>query len=82
MIRENQQLLNQFNVLTDAVAVFLAMLVSYWLRFDLFRGEYAARRNHSARKFFRAPIEQKAHTLHARNVFLFDAHVFLSPIDF
>ncbi len=38
MIRENQQLLNQFNVLTDAVAVFLAMLVSYWLRFDLFRG--------------------------------------------
>ena len=38
MIRENQRLLNQFNVLTDAVAVFLAMLVSYWLRFDLFRG--------------------------------------------
>ena len=38
MIRENQQLLNQFNVLTDAVAVFLAMLVSYWLRFSLFRG--------------------------------------------
>ena len=38
MIRENQQLLNQFNVLTDAVAVFLAMLVSYWLRFGLFRG--------------------------------------------
>ena len=38
MIRENQQVLNQFNVFTDAVAVFLAMLVSYWLRFDLFRG--------------------------------------------
>ena len=38
MIRENQRLLNQFNVLTDAVAVFLAMLASYWLRFDLFRG--------------------------------------------
>lgn len=38
MIRENQQLLNQFNVFTDAVAVFLAMLVSYWLRFSLFRG--------------------------------------------
>ena len=38
MIRENQQLLNQFNVLTDAVAVFLAMLVSFWLLFDLFRG--------------------------------------------
>ena len=38
MIRENQRLLNQFNVFTDAVAVFLAMLVSYWLRFDLFRG--------------------------------------------
>ena len=38
MIRENQRLLNQFNVLTDAVAVFLAMLVSYWLRFELFNG--------------------------------------------
>ena len=38
MIRENQQLLNQFNVFTDAVAAFLAMLVSYWLRFSLFRG--------------------------------------------
>ena len=38
MIRENQRLLNQFNVLTDAVAVFLAMLVSYWLRFELFHG--------------------------------------------
>ena len=38
MIRENQRLLNQFNVFTDAVAVFLAMLVSYWLRFSLFCG--------------------------------------------
>ena len=38
MIRENQQLLNQFNVFTDAVAAFLATLVSYWLRFSLFRG--------------------------------------------
>lgn len=38
MIRENQQVLNQFNVFTDAVAVFLAMLVSYWLRFSLFHG--------------------------------------------
>ena len=38
MIRENQRLLNQFNVFTDAVAVFLAMLVSYWLRFNLFHG--------------------------------------------
>ena len=38
MIRENQQLLNQFNVLTDAVAVLCAMLVSYWLRFVLFTG--------------------------------------------
>ena len=38
MMRENQRLLNQLHVFTDGLAVFLAMLVSYWLRFSLFRG--------------------------------------------
>ena len=37
MMRENQRLLNQLHVFTDGLAVFLAMLVSYWLRFSLFR---------------------------------------------
>ncbi len=39
MIRENQRLLNQLHILTDGLAVFLAMLISYWLRFGLFRGD-------------------------------------------
>ena len=39
MIRENQRLLNQLHILTDGLMVFLAMLVSYWLRFGLFRGD-------------------------------------------
>lgn len=35
MIRENQRLLNQLNVLTDGAVTFVAMLLSYWLRFDV-----------------------------------------------
>lgn len=35
MIRENQKLLNQLNMLTDGAATFAAMLLSYWLRFDV-----------------------------------------------
>ncbi|WP_295583329.1 undecaprenyl-phosphate glucose phosphotransferase [uncultured Oscillibacter sp.] len=38
MIRENQRLLNQLNVLSDGVLVFLAMLLAYWVRFRLFSG--------------------------------------------
>ena len=38
MIRENQRLLNQLHILTDGLMVFFAMLVSYWLRFELFHG--------------------------------------------
>lgn len=46
MIRENQRLLNQLHILTDGLMVFLAMLVSYWLRFGLFRGEQALPLSH------------------------------------
>lgn len=38
MIRENQRLLNQLNVVSDGVLVFLAMLAAYWLRFSVFHG--------------------------------------------
>ena len=66
MIRENQRLLNQFNVLTDAVAVFLAMLVSYWLRFDLFRGIRGMPFNY----YVWLGVAAAALTLVARTVFL------------
>ena len=46
MIRENQRLLNQLHSVTDAAAVFLAMLVSYWLRFAVFHGTYAMPLSH------------------------------------
>ncbi len=46
MIRENQRLLNQLHILTDGLMVFLAMLVSYWLRFSLFRGDRAMPLSH------------------------------------
>ena len=46
MIRENQRLLNQLHIVTDAAAVFLAMLVSYWLRFAVFHGTYAMPLSH------------------------------------
>lgn len=39
MIRENQRLLNQLNVLTDGAVTFVAMLLSYWLRFDVLSGD-------------------------------------------
>ena len=39
MIRENQKLLNQLNMLTDGAATFAAMLLSYWLRFDVLSGD-------------------------------------------
>lgn len=48
MIRENQRLLNQLHIVTDAAAVFLAMLVSYWLRFAVFHGTYAMPLSHYA----------------------------------
>ncbi|MDD3346574.1 undecaprenyl-phosphate glucose phosphotransferase [Oscillibacter sp.] len=38
MIRENQRLLNQLNVLTDGVLVFFSVLLAYWVRFHLFHG--------------------------------------------
>lgn len=38
MIRENQRLLNQINVLTDGAAVFLLFLAAYWVRFYLLPG--------------------------------------------
>lgn len=38
MIKENQRLLNQLNVLSDLVIVFLSMLVAYWVRFYVFDG--------------------------------------------
>ena len=38
MIRENQRFLNQLNVVSDGVLVFLAMLAAYWLRFSVFHG--------------------------------------------
>ena len=41
MIRENQKLLNQLNMLTDGAATFAAMLLSYWLRFDVLSGDRA-----------------------------------------
>ena len=38
MIRENQQLLNRLNVLSDGIAVFLCLLLSYWIRFYILPG--------------------------------------------
>ena len=38
MIKENQHLLNQINVLTDGAAVFLLPLAAYWVRFYLLPG--------------------------------------------
>ena len=38
MIKENQSFLNQLNIISDGVLVFLSMLISYWLRFELFSG--------------------------------------------
>lgn len=38
MIKENQRLLNQLNVLSDGILVFCSMLLSYWVRFYVFAG--------------------------------------------
>ena len=38
MIRENQRLLNQLNVLSDGLIVFLALPAAFWLRFYLLPG--------------------------------------------
>ena len=38
MIRENQRLLNQLNILCDGVVIFCSMLVAYWLRFYVMKG--------------------------------------------
>ena len=39
MIKENQRLLNQLNVLSDGFLLLLAMLGAYWMRFILLHGE-------------------------------------------
>ncbi len=38
MIRENQRFLNHLNMLLDGLLVFIALPVSFWLRFTLFPG--------------------------------------------
>ncbi len=38
MIKENQQLLNRINVLTDALIIYLMIPVSFWIRFTLQQG--------------------------------------------
>lgn len=38
MIKENQRLLYQLNILSDGILVFLSMLLAYWVRFYVFDG--------------------------------------------
>ena len=38
MIRENQQLLNRLNVVSDGVRIYLMLPLAYWLRFHVMRG--------------------------------------------
>ena len=38
MIKENQRMLNYLNVLLDGLIVFLAMPVSFWIRFSVLDG--------------------------------------------
>lgn len=38
MIKENQKLLLRLHILSDGCLVFIAMMVAYWLRFDIFYG--------------------------------------------
>ena len=38
MIRENQQLLNRLNVVSDGVLIYLMLPLAYWLRFHVMRG--------------------------------------------
>lgn len=39
MIKENQKVLNQFNIFTDGVVILLAMVLAYIIRFTVFEGE-------------------------------------------
>ena len=38
MIRENQRLLNQLNIVTDAILIYLMLPLAYWLRFEVWSG--------------------------------------------
>ena len=38
MIKENQQLLNRLNTLTDAVIIYLMIPVAFWIRYRLQNG--------------------------------------------
>ena len=38
MIKENQQLFNRLNVLSDGCLVFCSLLLAYWVRFSVFSG--------------------------------------------
>ena len=40
MIKENQKILNDFNILTDGLAVLIAMILAYAVRFIILEGEY------------------------------------------
>ena len=35
MIKENQQLLNRLNILSDGLIIFLMIPVSFWLRYQV-----------------------------------------------
>ncbi|QAT41928.1 undecaprenyl-phosphate glucose phosphotransferase [Aminipila luticellarii] len=39
MIKENQKILNQFNIFTDGVVILLSMVLAYAVRFLVFQGE-------------------------------------------
>ena len=38
MIKENQKILNQLNVLSDGIIIFVSLLLAFWLRFYVIRG--------------------------------------------
>lgn len=61
MIRENQKLLNQLNVISDALILFLALPVAFWLRFCVLEGV----------------ISVPLHRYMVLNVFLMLAHLLL-----
>lgn len=39
MIKENQIMLNRFNVLTDGASAFFTLLIAFWIRFYIFEGD-------------------------------------------
>ncbi|MCF0121047.1 MAG: hypothetical protein HUJ65_05360 [Oscillospiraceae bacterium] len=43
MIRENQQLFNRLNMISDGLITALSMLIAYWLRYIVFRGDKAVK---------------------------------------